>query len=125
MWFSFRICLSDCMIYLTVSAQIVLCICFYSKICHHGTLFCLNKFSSCYCYFSRTMRRKPLPKLVYNLLSDKELRKKNAEAGLPFHGDRKVGIVFSFCRGAILKVTVFKSTTVSNCLCIEVTRFST
>ena len=42
------------------------------------------------CYFSRTARRKPLPKLVYNLLSDKELRKKNAEAGLPFHGDRKV-----------------------------------
>lgn len=39
---------------------------------------------------SRSKRRKPLPKLVYNLLSDKELRKKVAEVGLPIQGDRKV-----------------------------------
>jgi len=38
----------------------------------------------------KTEKRKALPKLVYNLLSDKELRKKLNEIGLPTHGHRKV-----------------------------------
>ena len=43
----------------------------------------------CLCV-SNTPHRKPLPKLVYNLLADKELRKKLNDAGLPTHGHRKV-----------------------------------
>lgn len=44
--------------------------------------------------------RKPLAKVVYNLLSDKELKKKLTEVGLPLNGDRKVtsNVHTSFCR---------------------------
>ncbi len=35
-----------------------------------------------------------MPKLVYNLMSDKDLRKKLAEVGLPTRGDRQVGQVY-------------------------------
>jgi hypothetical protein len=62
----------------------------------HSCMYCSAGFSlkalliCLYYFFSRSTRRKPLPKLVYNLLSDKELRKKVAEVGLPIQGDRKV-----------------------------------
>jgi hypothetical protein len=38
---------------------------------------------------SRMVKRKPIAKLVYNLLSDKELKKKLNDVGLPALGDRK------------------------------------
>lgn len=37
-----------------------------------------------------TTTRKPLPKLVFNLMKDFVLKKKLKEFGLPSHGDRRV-----------------------------------
>ena len=36
------------------------------------------------------MEKKPLPKLVYNLMSDKDVRKRLKELGLNSQGDRQV-----------------------------------
>lgn len=44
-----------------------------------------------WCFYSATPKRKPMPKLVYHLMSDKELKKRVTEAGLSTQGDRKVG----------------------------------
>ena len=41
--------------------------------------------------FSSQTKRKPMPKLVYNLMSDKDIRKKSSAVGLPTQGDRHVG----------------------------------
>ncbi|XP_068249785.1 E3 ubiquitin-protein ligase RAD18-like [Palaemon carinicauda] len=38
---------------------------------------------------SQTPKRKPLPKLVYSLLSDKQLRQMLKEVGLPINGDKQ------------------------------------
>lgn len=42
------------------------------------------------CYLPRKEKRKPLPKLVYNIMSDKQLRKKLKEYKLATQGTRKV-----------------------------------
>lgn|SRR6218665_256416 len=39
--------------------------------------------------FSQNLKRKPMPKLVYTLLSEKDLRKRLSEVGLPTYGNRQ------------------------------------
>ena len=50
-------------------------------------VWCGCKLCLLYC---RSEKKKPLPKLVYNLLSDKDIRKRLKELGLNTQGDRQV-----------------------------------
>ena len=49
-----------------------------------------NSFNYTVVIFSAIPKRKPMAKLVYHLMTDRELKKRVAEAGLPTKGDRKV-----------------------------------
>lgn len=48
----------------------------------------------CLFHYRLHMKRKQLPKLVYTLLSDKDLRKRLIDVGLPTAGNRKVKSFF-------------------------------